>query len=415
MSAPADVIAAAPAAAAAAAAPAAIVTPAAARAAAREAEILALNAAAKADIEAIGQPQAKDVSPRDIVSPINEALLPSGGSTKVDTPWDGATSTFTIHQRNLLAVIGNDRLGCCSAFTRQLLDLHQSDVIGLDVYANDHCPALTKARCAQMTRTQKAAISTGARTLFSTILLSIDSSVREHTCTDAGDFDFDPDRLWAAVCKHAQGPFVQTTGAAMMRRFYGLEWNSTNATIVGQVDDNFTVIQELLRTSEAVNTTGCTISVEGALVKMIAIMPEGLRIHERTHNGYTTVVVLRDEMRRDAARLDASAARGLRSFAAREVEHKELEAKITKLERLLSSNGGGRSNDTDRGRSRGNGDGKNGRHQFTNEQMMDKDCRPPTGVPWKFTHFCSVHGHSTTHSDDRCFVLHPELKPADRN
>jgi len=148
---------------------------------------------------------------------------------------------------------------------------------------------------------------------------------------------------------------------------------------------------------------------------MIAIVPEGLRIHERTYNGYTTVVVLRDEMRRDAARLDASAARGLRSFAAREVEHKELEAKITKLERLLSSNGGGRSNDNDRGRSRGNGDGKNGRHQFTNEQMMNKDYRPPTGVPWKFTHFCSVHGHSTTHSDDRCFVLHPELKPADRN
>ena len=108
MSAPVDAIAAAPAAAAAAAAPAATVTPAAARAAAREAEILALNAAAKADIEAIGQPQAKDVSPRDIVSPINEALLPSGGSTKVDTPWDGATSTFTIHQRNVTYTVSYD-------------------------------------------------------------------------------------------------------------------------------------------------------------------------------------------------------------------------------------------------------------------------------------------------------------------
>jgi len=253
----------------AAAAPAAVIapaaTPAATRAAAREAEIAALNVDAKTEIEAINQAQAKEVSPRDIVSPINEALLPSGGSTKVDTPWDGTTSTFTIHQRSLLAVIGNDRLGYYSAFTRQL-DLHQSDVIGLDVYTNDHYPALTKARCAQMTRIQKAAIKTGARTLFSTILLSIDPSVREHICTDAGDFDFDPDKLWAAVCKHAQGPFVQTTGAAMMRRFYGLEWNSTNATIVGQVDDNFTVIQELLRTSEAINTTGYTISVEGALV-----------------------------------------------------------------------------------------------------------------------------------------------------
>jgi len=148
---------------------------------------------------------------------------------------------------------------------------------------------------------------------------------------------------------------------------------------------------------------------------MIAIMPEGLRIHERTYNTYSTVVVLRDEMRRDAARLDASAARGLRSFAAREIEYKALEAKINKLERLLSSNGGGHGNGNDGGRGNGNGDGKNGRHQFTTQQMMDKDYRPPHGVPGKFTHFCSVHGHSTTHSDDRCYVLHPELKPADRN
>ena len=390
-------------------------TPAAARATARDVEITSLNAAAKADIDAITQADAKEVSPRDIVSPINEALLPSGGSTKVDTPWDGTTSTFTIHQRSLLAVIGNDRLGYYSAFTRQLLDLHQSDVIGLAVYANDHYPALTKARCAQMTRIQKAAINTGARTLFSTILLSIDPSVREHICTDAGDFDFDPDKLWAAVCKHAQGPFVQTTGAAMMRQFYGREWDSSNATIVGQVDDNFTVIQDLLRTSEAINTTGYTISVEGALVKMIAIMPEGLRIHERTYNTYSTVVVLRDEMRRDAARLDASAARGLRSFAAREVEYKALEAKINKLERLLSSNGGGRGNGGDDGRGAGNGNGKNGRHQFTADQMMDKNYRPPAGVPWKFNHFCSEHGHSTTHNDDGCYVLHPELKPAGRD
>ena len=111
MSAPVDAIAAAPAAAAAAAAPAATVTPAAARAAVREAEFSALNAAAKAEIEAIPSPAAKTVSPRDIVSPVNEALLPSGSSTKVDTPWDGTTSKFTIHQRSLLAVVGNDRLG----------------------------------------------------------------------------------------------------------------------------------------------------------------------------------------------------------------------------------------------------------------------------------------------------------------
>ena len=332
-------------------------TPAAARATARDVEIAALNTAAKADIDSISQADAKEVSPRDIVSPLNEALLPSGSSTKIDVPWSGATPTFTVYQRSFLAVVGSDRLGYYSKFTRELLDLHHSDVIGLDVYANDHYPALTKARCAQMTRTQKAALDNGARELFSAILLSIDPAVREHICADSGDFGRDPDRLWDAVCKHAQGPFVQTTGAGMMRRFYGLEWLSTNATIVGQVDDNFTIVQELLRTSDAINTPGYSISVEGALVKVIAMMPEELRIHERTYNTYDTVTVLRDEMRKDAAPLDASAARGLRSFAAREVDFKALENKILLLERRISSTGGGSSGS---GRGGGNGNGKNG-------------------------------------------------------
>ena len=162
--------------------------------------------------------------------------------------------------------------------------------------------------------------------------------------------------------------------------------------VVDQVDLNFRKMAETLQTSGALGDSGRTITAPAALVKMISIMPAALRIHERIYNEHQTLVQLRDEMRRDAARIDSSAAAGLKSFAVRNTELDTLKAEIALLKHQ-------------------NGRGRDSRHQLTAAQRMAPDCRPPAGTPWPFKYFCTKHGHSTTHDDSGCYVLHPELRP----
>ena len=365
----------------------------------------------EAEVLAITQTDAAQVAPRDLMNPINSELMPTGDFT-IDTPWDGTTANFISYSRALKNAINAGRLGYYSIHTCEMLGLHLYMAVGVPVTPHADYKALVRARCAQLNRFRDSAIDQGKRSLFAAILRSLDATTRDQICADGIDDEVDncPDRLWTAIRKHAQGPFAKTTGAALMTSFFSMTWDSTADTIVAQVDFNFRALNELLHTSEALGEMGYSISVPTALVKAIAIMPDGLRVHERTYNAYTTLTKLRDEMRCDAARLDASAAQGLKSFAARDSEITEMKAEMAQLRRSLQQQQQQRSNTRT---TRGNGLGKNGRHQFTDEEMMDKDFKPAAGVPWKFTKFCSVHGHSTTHNDDGCYSLHPELKPSD--
>ena len=391
------------AAAAAATATAAAPSTAASRRAAIGIEMQELADADKADVLDIGANDAKTVAPRDLMSPINADLMPHAGDITILDLWDGRTSTFVSYTRALKAAISSGRLGYYAEFSCEWLGLHPCQALGFPVTINAGYKALVKARCNQLNRFRESALAQGKRSLFATILSSLDTATRDQVCADGVDSLECPDQLWEAIRTHARGPFAKTTGAALMAKFFSTAWDSSADTFVNQVDFNFRAMNELVQTSDALAESGYTVTIPAALVKMVAIMPDGLRIHERIYNDYDTLTKLRDEMRRDAARLDSSAAQGLKSFAVHTSALEAMRAEIAELKREC------RRQPDKRG---GNGRDKGERTQFTKSQLMDPDFRPPSGTPFPFKHFCSVHGHSTTHSDAGCFVLHPELKPA---
>ena len=357
----------------------------------------------KAGVLSISSTDAKTVAPRDLMSPINTDLMPHSGEVTILDLWDGSTSTFVSYTRAIKAAISSGRLGCYATFSCEWLGLHECQALGFPVTVHEDHKALVKARCTQLDRFRASALAQGKRSLFAAVLSSLNTDTRDQACADGVDGLECPDALWAAIRTHARGPFAKTTGAALMAKFFSTAWDASADTIVNQVDSNFRAMNELVQTSDALEEAGHTVSIPAALVKMIAIMPDGLRIHERIYNDYDTLTKLRDEMRRDAARLDSSAALGLKSFAVHTSALEAMRAEIAQLKRDCR-----RQPD-----KRGNGRDKVERTSpFTKSQLMDPDFRPPSGTPWPFKHFCSVHGHSTTHSDKGCFVLHPELKPA---
>jgi hypothetical protein len=366
------------------------------RAAALNKRYAELAAADKSGVEEISTSDAKDVAPRDLMSPVNTDVMPHTGDVTIAETWDGHTSTFVPHSRALKTAIASARLGCHSTFTCQWLGLHLAMAVGFPVTVHSDYKALVKARCVQLNRFRDSAIAQGKRSLFAMMIASLSAATRDQVCADGIDDEECPDKLWAAIKKHAQGPFAKDTGAALMTKFFSAAWDSSAVSVVDQVDLNFRKMTEMLQTSDALGDSGYTITIPAALVKMISIMPAGLRIHERTYNEHQTLVVLRDEMRRDAARLDSSAAAGLKSFAVRNAELDTLKAEIALLKRQ-------------------NGRGREGRHQstaaLTHAQRMDPNYRPPAGTPWPFKYFCTKHGHSTTHDDSGCYALHPELRP----
>ena len=376
------------------------------RAAKLDAEYAELEAEDKTAVLEISASDAKTVAPRDLMSPVNADLMPHAGDVTIVEPWNGHTSTFVSYSRALKVAVNAGRLGYYSVFTREWLGLHPAMAVGFPVVVHTDHKALVKVRCTQLNRFRTSAIAQGKRSLFAAILASLDTATRDQVCADGIDEVECPDKLWAAVKKHAQGPFAKDTGAALMTRFFSATWNSSAITVVEQVDLNFRSMTEMLQTSEALGESGYEITMPAAMVKMIAIMPSGLRIHERIYNDHDNLTKLRDEMRRDAARLDSSASEGLKSFAVRDTEMAAMRAEIAQLKRDQQQHGNRRQQGT-----HGNGQGKDGRHQFTTTQMMDPDYRPPAGTPWPFTHFCTKHGHSTTHDDSGCFALHPELRP----
>ena len=356
----------------------------------------------KAGVLSISASDAKTVAPRDLMSPINTDLMPHSGEVTILDLWDGSTSTFVSYTRAIKAAISSGRLGYYATFSCEWLGLHESQALGFPVTIHPDCKALVKARCAQLNRFRASALAQGKRSLFAAVLSSLNTDTRDQVCADGVDSLECPDKLWAAIRTHARGPFAKTAGAALMAKFFSTAWDASADTFVNQVDSNFRAMHELVQTSDALEEAGYTVSIPAALVKMIAIMPDGLRIHERVYNDYDTLTKLRDEMRRDAARLDSSAAQGLKSFAVHTSALEAMRAEIAQLKRECrrqpDKRGGGR-------------DKVERTSPFTKSQLMDPDFRPPSGTPWPFKHFCSVHGHSTTHSDTGCFALHPELKP----
>ena len=296
------------------------------RAAALNARYAELAAADKSDVEGISANDAKSVAPRDLMSPVNTDIMPHTGDTTITEPWDGHTSTFVSYSRALKTAIAAARLGYYSTFTCQWLGLHHAMAVGFPVTIHPDYKALVKSRCVQLNRFRDSAIAQGKRSLFAMILASLNTATRDQVCADGIDDAECPDELWAAIKKHAQGPFAKDTGAALMTKFFSATWDSSVVSVVDQVDLNFRTMTEMLQTSDALGDAGYTITIPAAMVKMISIMPSGLRIHERIYNEYKTLIKLRDEMRRDAARLDSSAAAGLKSFAVRSAELDSLKA-----------------------------------------------------------------------------------------
>ena len=115
----------------------------------------------------------------------------------------------------------------------------------------------------------------------------------------------------------------------------------------------------------------------------------------RTCQGCTTLQQLQNEMKKDAGRLDGSAAAGLTSFVTQTDRLQELEARIDlKIKELAGARAG------DSGRPR---------QQHSRAVMTNPATPPDSSKRWQW---CEHHGSwSTTHKSSGCYIAHPELAP----
>ena len=176
-----------------------------------------------------------------------------------------------------------------------------------------------------------------------------------------------------------------------MRQFYELQWRKSPKTLVAQVDASFADMCRLQRVTLALGEEGCSLSAQQLMVKAVSMMPTDLTPHVRTHQGCTTLQQLQDEMKKDAGRLDGSAAAGLTSFVTQTDRLQELEARIDRKLKELASAGDG------------------GRPRHSRAVMTNPATPPDSSKRWSW---CEHHGSwSSTHKSSGCYIAHPELAP----
>ena len=356
---------------------------------------------------------AKLVKPRDLVDPVNTSLV-NAPIVECAIQFSGDASDYVQWRRDMIEAADASMLGYYSTVMQKQLGVQLIDAVGHPVYVHDAYEPVTKSQAQRINSARDTIIAQSRRKLFALISRAIAPDVLTLLRDGNADLARDPDTLLAVVAKHAQGVHVESTGAALVARFFAMEWDGTAPTLTEQVDTNFSAIYEIRRTSEAVDNAAYQITDAVIMVKLLGTMPNRLRIHERVYLAIKDIPGLQVEMRRDAARADTDAAIGLKSFAVQTSQLKQLEEKINQLQTQLqqrdNGNGGSR-NGHNNGNGNGNGGGGGGGgNRHTTEQLLDPDFQPGP----RFKYWCTHHGHSTTHDTPGCYVVHPELAPSKR-
>ena len=366
--------------------------PAAEEVATAEEEAAAAAAAIQGQLAALPEAQAKTVKPADLIDPVNAALLGSPGDAPDITAYSGQTDDYMRWERDTTNAISIAGLGWATEFFRKQLNLTLEPVVGAPVYIHGSYPVLTKQQAARLNSARAAKIARAREQVYGIVLSSIAPSVAEAICEGGAGVGRDPDKLVAAITVHARGTDARVTGADAVRQFYELPWSKQQKTLVDQVDASFASMYRLQRVTLALGEDGYVLSAQQLMVKAVAMMPADLTPHVRTYQGCTTLQQLQTEMRKDAGRLDGSAAAGLTSFVTQTDRLHELEARIDrKLKELAGAGDGGRP------------------RQHSRAVMTNPATPPDSSKRWSW---CEHHGAwSSTHKSSGCYIAHPELAP----
>ena len=362
-------------------------------------------AAAAATIQdqlaALSEAQAKTVKPVDLIDPVNTELLGSPGDAPDVIVYSGQTDDYVRWQRDITNAISTAGLGWATEFFRGQLHLTLEPVVGVPVYIHEHCPVLTKQQGARLNSARAAKMARAREQVCGVVLASIAPSVAESITEGGAGVGRDPDKLVAAITVHARGTDARVTGADAVRQFYELQWRESPKTLVAQVDASFADMHRLQRVTLALGEDGYALSAQQLMVKAVSMMPSDLTPHVRTHQGCTTLQQLQNEMKKDAGRLDGSAAAGLTSFVTQTDRLQELEARIDlKIKELAGAGDSGRSRAGDSGRPR---------REHSRAVMTNPATPPDSSRRWQW---CEHHGSwSATHKSSGCYVAHPELAP----
>jgi hypothetical protein len=392
-------------------APVAAVTQATAAAAAAAQTLAAAEAAAAAAaahpidalILAMSEEEAKAVKLADMVSPVLPGVL-TAPVTYPDFTYSGDCAEFGSWQRRIAEIMHENHVACLVPALAALVGAHVASVFGRALPIHPHYTSLVKAGVMAINAARKAALETLQSRAYNVLYRSLTEELAVLLVEGSSSVGRSPTALYTAIADHARGPIAAATGEQIMQEFYGITWDSAADKLVDQVNSFSVQIQRVIRMAQVLGDA-YHISFQMARAMIVHKLPAALKANVRTYNEQSDLASLVMEIRRDAAILDNGAAANMAVLTVREDAMQrrldDLAAKIERAMTAMSSNRGGGG---------GGGGGGNGRPRFTEAQLMDKDFRPTDGSPWPFTKFCSHHGHSTTHSDDGCFYLHPELQ-----
>lgn len=217
----------------------------------------------------------------------------------------------------------------------------------------------------------------------------------------------DPDQLYDAIQKRAVGGSPAEVGPRTFREVNAIEWPTKRTdgkayTVVEQVDEVITLYRSMAARFVAINDTNYTMT-EAAMVA--AVCMRAPRVFDTsaiaTFEACIDLSDLQNEMQKAARRIDERAPTGLNAFVAiddaqgQDSRIDRLEAGIldikTAIHTLTKKAGGG-----------------GGGPRISGQRRYDEAAGPTR--PGE--QYCSKHGWGR-HQSGRCYVLHPELAPAD--
>ena len=109
-------------------------------------------------IENLPADEAKTVLPKDLVDPVNTALLGSPSDAPVVVPYTGQTDDHVRWKRDIINCISTAGLGWASKFFRDELQLELEAVVGAPIFIHTAYPVLTRHQGARLNRARDARI-----------------------------------------------------------------------------------------------------------------------------------------------------------------------------------------------------------------------------------------------------------------
>lgn len=215
----------------------------------------------------------------------------------------------------------------------------------------------------------------------------------------------DPDALFAAIRARAVGGTASEVGPRISREAFALPWptkgtDGATITLAQQVDVMLSKYRAVSARLTALNAPEFLIP-EPVLVASICVKaPAAFDTSAiASFEACTTLSALHNEMLKAARRIDERSPTGLQAFVTTDPPtavppgiQEELAALRAAISQLSSKPPGTTS-----------------RRRLPAARRLDK----AAGAPFNGAVYCSYHGWGT-HTDDRCYALHPELAPIKR-